>query len=237
MKDTKPTAESQPVNGYGRLPCKLLSEICALSHLEAHVFAVLSMEANRTAKRGPLGEVPHSISGLARMLKISRGSLRRALVGIGERGLILPGSSGSTRIIVIHYLDHEDPPLDHDDPKADHDDPPNPANSNEKQVLAVPSNGNVSEDVVTAARTKKKKPPKKVSWLTWDEGEQRLRTVAGRQEDEEKFVARWKKRIDEEVIYTELDKANLWLVEGDRWQKYSNLGQFFNGWLIRNMGG
>lgn len=170
---THPTLQfpqKQPQNGrYGRIPMDLLPKFRELSHLEVHVFTVLSVLAN--FKRDPVGEVSLTNSELAREVGIDRKSLWRALKALVDHELVALGHNG--RVMVPHYLCHQATP-----PVAPrHAESPQPQPSIGSCEPPIRSE-EVSEEEVKKKRGKrsaKASPPHHLDGLVrWDKMHRRL---------------------------------------------------------------
>lgn len=85
MKNTKPTDEKQP---FGRIPEDFRERLAKLSHLECHIFTMLTITAVRSVRDPRLGCVDISKSALAREMGIDPKSLRRATKKLFEVGLL-----------------------------------------------------------------------------------------------------------------------------------------------------
>lgn len=98
MKDIQQPSESQPKNGrFGRVPESDAGAISKLSHLQAHVYLVACMLANR--KKEPLGLVERSMRQIAQLANSSHPRVIEAAKELEGRGLVRYEHG---RLFVIH---------------------------------------------------------------------------------------------------------------------------------------
>ncbi len=86
MNDTRSTPEKQSPSS--QIPISLRPALAKLSHLEAHIFLILSCVCNRTGNKA--GIVGISKSDLSRLMNIPRRSITRALPALFDSGLLTP---------------------------------------------------------------------------------------------------------------------------------------------------
>jgi len=219
---------------------ELLPKLRELSHLEVHVFTILSIFANFSRK--PLGLVELSMTEIAREVGIRRSSLYRTLSALERTGLVETVSSGDTkRLLMRHYLPdvspHETPPVSSGDAEAAG------APKESTSCKAPRRSEEVSEEVTeaVAAGNGHKKPRRRPSWLIWNSDEERLEA---RKEEEfqkrrDEFMTLWFERLgNEEAFYEQLSEADKWLKRHpDRRGKVKRFDMFFGKWLDRCLEG
>jgi DNA-binding MarR family transcriptional regulator len=186
VKRTKTTDETQEKNGFGRVPDALDPKLAKLSHLEAHVFLMLTISAVRKPTDPRLGCVDISKSELARKMGIDRTSLRRATRRLFDLGLLDPGGSSCPKGwgIMTHYLGHHDSGGGSSGPVAS----PQPQPSIEGYAAPIRSEDEVKTKVKTGARKARKKPARKSApphvlqkIVAWDKERREVRiTASGR---------------------------------------------------------
>lgn len=232
-KDTELGAEKQPPKEYfGRIPDRLLPVIRELTHLEAHVFLVLCILANRSTTRGPLGEVCMTKTALAKECGIKRWPLYRAIDGLATKELVTPGDNGCH--MVCHYLSHgvslPVTPCDTVSTQPQQ-------NTNTYEPLIGSEEVSEEVDVAAAPATPKKAPRKRVKpWLYWDaeEGELKARTDDPRCSA---FTKKWAELLgNEERVYDQYEKANEWLKKFPKKRvNIKEFDQFFGNWLRKKV--
>lgn len=234
-KDTRPTDEKQPL--FGRIPASLLPKLRGLTHLDVHVFTVLSVLAN--FKREPLGEVCMGISAIARQIGIHRKSLYRSLGHLEASGLVSWGHSKC--VMVTHYTGHGDTPpvsLGHaDQPQLPIESSTSKApirseEDHKKQKAATATNGGQEKP---KAPVRKKRVPRQKPFLYWDD---RDRIKA--REDDPRFVAWFKKWAEalgsEDRVDEETEKAIEWLrARPKAVAKMKSYPQFMDRWLEKEI--
>ena len=159
-----------------------------LSHLEVHVFTILSIFAN--FKREPLGVVEMSMTEIAREVGIRRSSLYRTLSALERTGLVETVSSGDTkRLLMRHYLSpHETPPVSSGDTKSPQPQPSigscePPIRSEEVSEEEVKKKREVARELELKAvanqrkdRSAKASPPHPLNGLvSWDKEKREVR--------------------------------------------------------------
>ncbi len=228
-------------NGFGRIPDDLRSSLAKLSHLEAHVYLILATTAIRDPKRKntDLGHVNISKRDLARQMGVDRTSLKRAIRGLYDSGLVKKtGSSCPTSWgIVPHLLGPHDPGEGSSCPVNSPQPPLYPIT-----YKPLKRSEDVSEDVdaVVAAKLKKNPPKTKPSFLVWNDDEKRLEVRAGEAAETQmkEFMQLWVERLgcDEGLIEDQLEEADRWLNRyPEKRAKTKRFDRFFGKWLGKLM--
>ncbi len=225
-KDTVSTAEKQQL--FGRIPANLLPKLRGLTHLDVHVFTVLSVLAN--FKREPLGEVCMSIAAIAREVGIPRKSLYRSLGHLEASGLVSWGHSKC--VMVTHYLSHGDtPPV-----SSGHADQPQLPIESSTSKAPIRSEEDHKKQKAAAAKKKPRRKPR--SCVYWNNEEKRLGTVKSHPA-EETWWAYWVGELgSEERLEVEFTKANKWLLRHPaRIARTKNFQKLMDNWLNKEVNG
>jgi len=218
---------------YGRLPDDLRPVFARLSHLEMHVYSMLTITAVRSENKKDVGCVNISKSALAREMGIDRTSLRRAIKGLFDAKLLLQGGSScpSSWGIMPHYLGSHDSVGGSSRPIKS---PQHQQKTDTYEPLKRSEDVSEDEETVVAAELPvKKKQKRSPSWLIWSVEKDKLVTRNGDSNGNREFMARWKERLgDEDIIWTEKEAAEKWLRENpEKRIRTKRFDRFFGNWL------